>query len=141
MTNPERQSLTANGLSSPRGLLLAVAMLAWLGLLAGVLVAREPATARLEGVVVARETGRPIARARVAAHGEGWRWQREVKTDARGRFRLEGIGTGIAYLSGSTNIHKSLKDEKIEIQEGPDNRITLTLDPVPPHLTLQTHQH
>ena len=141
MTTPGSQALRENGSTSPRSLLAAVAMLAWLGLLAGVLVAREPATAQLEGVAVARETGQPIPRARIAAHGEGWRWQREVKADARGRFRLEGIGTGITYISGSTNIHKSLKDEKIEVQEGPNNRITLTLDPVPPYLTLQTHQH
>jgi alpha-2-macroglobulin len=125
----------------PRGALLAGALVVWLGLMVGTLVWREPATAQLEGVVVARETGRPIARANVAAHGVGWQWQREVKTDARGRFRLEGIGTGIAYISGYTNIHKSLKDEKIEIQEGPENRITLVLDPVPPYLSLQTHQH
>src|SRR5262249_42362998 len=122
MTSPERQPFRDTGSASPGGLLLAVAMLAWLGLMAGVLVAREPATAQLSGVVVARETGQPIPRARVAAHGEGWRWQREVKADARGRFRLEGIGTGLAYISGSTYVHKSLKDEKIEIQEGPDNR-------------------
>src|SRR6266516_2010579 len=129
MTNPERQPNGEYPSAPPRVTLLAVAMLAWLGLMGGVLVAREPATARLEGVVVARETGRPIAHANVAAHGEGWTWQREVKTDARGRFRLEGIGTGLAYISGYTNIHKSLKDEKLEIQEGPDNRITLILDP------------
>src|SRR5216684_847170 len=103
----------------PRGALLAGALVVWLGLLVGTLVWREPATAQLEGVVVAREN--------VAAHGVGWQWQREVKTDARGRFRLEGIGTGIASISGYTNIHKSLKDEKIEVKEGPDNRITLVL--------------
>ena len=124
-----------------RGALAAAALVAWLGLMAGALVWREPATARLEGVVIARETGRPIPRANVAAHGVGWQWQREVKADARGRFRLEGIGTGLAYISGYTDIHKSLKDEKIEIKEGPSNRITLVLDPVPPYLSLQTHQH
>lgn len=141
MTSPERHPLHSHAAAAPGGLLLLVAMLVWLGLMAGVLVAREPATAQLTGVVLARETGQPIPHARVAAHGEGWRWQREVKADARGRFRLTGIGAGLAYISGSTTVHKSLKDEKIEVQEGPDNRITLVLDPVPPYLALQTHQH
>src|SRR5260370_28803044 len=132
-------ALGDNPAGMPRGALVGGALVVWLGLMVGTVVWREAARAQLEGVVVARETGRPIARANVAAHGVGWQWQREVKTDARGRFRLEGIGTGIAYISGYTNIHKSLKDEKIEIQEGPDNRITLLLDPVPPSLTLPAH--
>src|SRR5437660_12835329 len=94
---------------APRRALLAAGLIAWLALLVGLLVAREPATARLEGVVVARETGQPIARAHIAAHGERWEWQREVKADARGHFRLEGIRPGLAYISGYTNVHKSLK--------------------------------
>lgn len=121
--------------------LLIAALVLWLGLMAGALVAREPRTAQLEGVVVAKETGKPIAGANVAAHGEGWEWQREVKADAQGRFRLENIGTGRAYLSGYTHVHKSLKDMRIEVEEGSDNRVTLSLDPVPPYMHLQTHQH
>jgi uncharacterized protein YfaS (alpha-2-macroglobulin family) len=124
-----------------RRIFWAAALIAWLGLMIGVLVAREPATAELDGVVVARETGRPIPFANIAAHGEGWEWQRELKADADGEFSLEGIGTGVAYISAYTDIHKSPKDVKLLIKEGPDNDVTLTLDPVDPYLNLQTHQH
>src|SRR5688572_24870239 len=90
---------------APNRALLVVALVLWLGLMAGALVAREPKTAQLEGVVIAKETGKPIAGANVAAHGEGWEWQAEVEADAHGRFRLENIGTGRGYISGYTHLH------------------------------------
>jgi alpha-2-macroglobulin len=127
--------------AGPNHALLIAALVLWLGLMAGALVAREPKTAQLEGVVVAKETGKPIAGANIAAHGEGWEWQDELKADEQGRFRLENIGTGRAYISGYTNVHKSLKDMRIEVKEGSGNPVRLELDPVPPYLHLQTHQH
>jgi hypothetical protein len=141
MTGEDSYAYNRASAAGPNRALLVVALVLWLGLMAGALVAREPATAQLEGVVVAKETGQPIAEANVAAHGEGWEWQEEVETDAQGRFRLENIGTGRAYISGYTHIHKSLKDMRIEVKEGSGNRVRLELDPVPPYLHLQTHQH
>src|SRR5438876_5327567 len=121
-------SFPSRGNLAPRRALLIAALPAWAGLMVGLLVAREPATAQLEGVVVAKETGQPIAGANIAAHGAGWEWQREVKADARGRFRLQNIGVGRAYLSGYTYVHKSLKDLTLDVKEGPENRVTLVLD-------------
>src|SRR5438067_70232 len=113
MTGEETYSSHGNPTTS-RALLI-VALVVWAGLIVGALVAREPATAQLDGVVVAKETGRPIAGANIAAHAEDWGWQQEVKADAQGRFRLRNIGVGRAYISGYTYVHKSLKDVKLEI--------------------------
>ena len=44
-------------------------------------------------------------------------------------------------IKGGIYLHKSLKDLTLDVKEGPENRVTLVLDPVPPYLNLTTHQH
>lgn len=122
-------------------MLVQVAALVWIALLATALIAREPPLASVDGVVVAKETARPIPHAQVWASGAKSEWGRAVKADAQGRFRLENVPAGPSYFDGSSKVHRREKDQWVLLKEGADNHVTLTLEPVAPYLRLTMAQH
>src|SRR5438552_11767138 len=119
-----------------RSVLIQVAALVWVALLATALIAREEPSATVEGLVVAKETGRPIPHAHVWAGGgpseEKWEWSRSVKADAQGRFRLEDVPAGPSYFSAAGKVHRTTKgdvphDQFALLHEGSANFVKLAL--------------
>lgn len=110
---------------------------AWVAVLAGVLIAQEAPRADLHGVVLARENGKPVPGARVAARGIERSWWRDVKADEQGRFTLRDVPAGLAGFTASGNVHQMLKERRYEVRESPSNRLTLVADPVAPFLRVR----
>src|SRR5437868_217356 len=110
---------------------------AWVALLAGVLIAQDMPRATVHGVVLSRETGKPIPGAVVSARGIERPWWRDIRADKHGHFELRDVTAGLARFTAHGTVHQMTKPVRVEIRESAANSVTLPVDPVPPFLRLR----
>ncbi len=80
---------------------------------AGALPAQDPPKGVIEGIVVDEVTGEPVRRVSVALHGQRADKQPEstqVRTQADGRFRFEGLEAGSYYLTANRSGYLSPRE-------------------------------
>ena len=130
----ERRSLLAPGI------VLGLS-LAWGSWLAASLSTMEPARGTISGVVVAEESGAPLAEARVVIAPEGPGGGRPVVcyTDEEGRFHAAALPVGSYRISASSRVH-SMAASRVELAEGKSLSLRLELSPRTPFLEFSAHQ-
>src|SRR5438105_15181431 len=98
-----------------RLIVLNVTVAAWVALLAGALIAQDMPRATVHGVVLSRETGKPIPGAVVSARGIERPWWRDIRADKNGRFELRDVTAGLARFTAHGTEHQMTKPVPGEI--------------------------
>lgn len=140
------RSRTSEGVASVSAVVL-------LGLTAVYLTLAQPARNTVQGVVVAKETGRPIPGAKVLllrprthpSRGEWWDSEyfedvAKARTDSSGRFRLTDVPNGIFTLTVQGEA-RELRQSQLRVKEGAPTDLRLELPPISQVLRLIAHQH
>ncbi len=116
-----------------REALIALLLLGWLGFTFAMLVQGETPVGRLSVQVVAKETGVPLAGARVYFNRGDER--RSYTTDKNGRFIIASLNAGDYVATAESRAHR-LEKSSFTLFEGEQKALVLALPPTQPFLEL-----
>ena len=109
------------------------------GLAFGALVMFEPATGGVEAVLIARDSGRPVAGAEVTLEGPTYL---RVKSDREGRFSFQSVPVGLYHVSALSPGHvipRSSPTGWVRVKEGRFERTVIEMDRRPSWVELVLH--
>lgn len=124
----------------PRWLLPSVLALLWLGGMLVYLILQSTPEGRLQGIVLAEETGRPLAQAHLQLSAASASVVHDFYTRADGRFKTGRLPTGDYQLTVMTRAHR-LGPVALTIQEGVTREVSLELSPVNPFFEMSAPWH
>jgi hypothetical protein len=112
----------------------------WLGGMVVYLAQQAEPVGRLQGLVVAEETGRPLPEAHVRLSAVSQPLVHDFYTRGDGRFKTDRIAAGEYQLTISSRAHR-LGPVSVTVDEGVTKEIALELSPVSPFFELRAPWH